>query len=105
MEAGSKSAQQDRDTAGVGDTALGIASAAPSGAPTSEPGVRVDMPGKRLPRQKRPPCSPRWEVEINGGCWLQHTVKAPCGAGEYERQGRCYMPVEEPERPATSEQP
>jgi hypothetical protein len=89
------------DGATEGDgTTVGTDFAAPS-----ESSVGVDTPTKPLPKQKRPPCDPRWEVEFDGGCWFKQTVKAPCRAGEHAREGRCYLPVQDQERPTTSKQP
>jgi hypothetical protein len=98
-------AEQNESTVGLGDTALSAAPAASSGAPSSESSMEEDMTGKSLPKQKRPPCSPRWEVEFDGGCWFKHTAKAPCRVGEHERDGHCYLPVQDQGRPTTSDQP
>ncbi|ADO72858.1 Protein kinase [Stigmatella aurantiaca DW4/3-1] len=66
--------------------------------------VALDMPKGPLKGQKRPPCRPRWEVEVNKACWSQvGTVSPPCGAEGYEWKGFCYMPVVAPERPNTSD--
>ncbi|WP_309889904.1 hypothetical protein [Archangium sp.] len=40
--------------------------------------------------QKRPPCSPRSEEEINGGCWVPHELKAPCPEDLFEHKGKYY---------------
>ncbi|PTL75473.1 hypothetical protein DAT35_54400 [Vitiosangium sp. GDMCC 1.1324] len=32
------------------------------------------LPSKPYHGQKRPPCKPRVEVEINGGCWVPHML-------------------------------
>ncbi len=48
------------------------------------------MPSKPYPGQKRPPCRPRVEVEINGGCWVPHAEKAPCPEGLFEHEGKCH---------------
>jgi hypothetical protein len=48
------------------------------------------LPNKPYKGQKRPPCKPRVEVEINGGCWVPHKLKAPCPEDLYEYQGECY---------------
>jgi hypothetical protein len=97
----------DADTVGTGDTALSAAPAGPSTPPANKGrGLTKDVPPKPLDGQKRPPCTPRWEVEINGGCWIQvGTVKAPCGDGGHEWKGLCYRSVQAEERPSTSEQP
>ncbi|MDC0708421.1 serine/threonine-protein kinase [Stigmatella sp. ncwal1] len=71
---------------------------------TSWNAVALDMPKGPLKGQKRPPCRPRWEVEVNKACWSQvGTVSPPCGAEGYEWKGFCYMPVVAPERPNTSD--
>jgi hypothetical protein len=48
------------------------------------------MPSKPYPGQKRPPCKPRVEMELNGGCWVPHAEKAPCPEDLFEYQERCY---------------
>ncbi|WP_309888843.1 hypothetical protein [Archangium sp.] len=48
------------------------------------------MPSKPYPGQRRPPCVPRAEVEINGGCWVPHAEKAPCPESLFEHQDKCY---------------
>lgn len=48
------------------------------------------LPRKPYKGQKRPPCNPRIEVEINGGCWVPHKLTAPCPEELYEYQGQCY---------------
>ncbi|SEM09212.1 Serine/threonine protein kinase [Stigmatella aurantiaca] len=73
-------------------------------AEASRSAVTLDMPKGPLKGQKRPPCRPRWEVEVNKACWSQvGTVSPPCGAEGYEWKGFCYMPVIAPERPNTSD--
>jgi hypothetical protein len=54
------------------------------------------MPSKPYPGQKRPPCKPRLEMELNGGCWVPHEEKAPCHEDLFEHQGKCYMASMEP---------
>jgi hypothetical protein len=49
------------------------------------------FPSKPFPGQKRPPCKPRVEMELNGGCWVPHKEKAPCPEDLFEYQGECYM--------------
>jgi len=97
--------ERDGGTVGMGDDALGSASSTPSGEmPAEQQGVEAEMPTKPRPDQKRPPCDPRWEVEIRSGCWfVLPTVKAPCGVVAYEWQGACYYPVRATARPTTSE--
>ncbi|HZH77794.1 MAG TPA: hypothetical protein VEY88_17340 [Archangium sp.] len=48
------------------------------------------FPRKPFKGQKRPPCTPRVEMEINGGCWVPHMLKAPCPEELFEYQGQCY---------------
>lgn len=48
------------------------------------------LPSKPYKGQKRPPCTPRIEVEIMGGCWVPHELKAPCPEALHEHQGKCY---------------
>lgn len=54
------------------------------------PALAHSLPRKPYKGQKRPPCTPRVEVEINGGCWVPHQLKAPCPEEIYEYQGQCY---------------
>jgi hypothetical protein len=54
------------------------------------------MPSKPYPGQKRPPCKPRLEMELNGGCWVPHEEKAPCHEDLFEHQGKCYMASMQP---------
>jgi hypothetical protein len=48
------------------------------------------LPDKPFKEQARPPCTPRNEVEINGGCWTPHALKAPCPNELFEYKGKCY---------------
>jgi hypothetical protein len=54
------------------------------------PTIAHPFPRKPYKGQKRPPCTPRSEVEINRGCWVPHMLKAPCPEDLYEYQGQCY---------------
>lgn len=68
-------------------------------------GVWLGVPKKPFPGQRRPPCRPQYEKEINGGCWT-HPHEAPpppCEDSAFEWQGGCYIPVLEIRRPSTSE--
>lgn len=60
------------------------------------------MPPRPFPEQKRPPCMPGGEAEVNGGCWIPHRADAPCPSNTFEHGGRCYLPVRVSERPPTS---
>ena len=53
----------------------------------------LPFPSERFKGQKRPPCTPYVQVELVGGCWVPHKLKAPCPGDLYEHQGECYMPV------------
>jgi hypothetical protein len=53
--------------------------------------VARPLPREPLKGQKRPPCTRYVEVEINGGCWAPHELKAPCPDALYEHQDKCYL--------------
>jgi hypothetical protein len=57
------------------------------------PALAHPFPRKPYKGQKRPPCTPRVEVELLGACWVPHELKAPCPEELYEYQGKCYMTV------------
>ena len=63
------------------------------------PAIAYPMPQKLFKGQRRAPCLEGTEVEIRGGCWVQHTKNAPCPRGTAEYEGKCYVPVkvEDPE--------
>jgi serine/threonine protein kinase len=50
------------------------------------------MPSKPFPGQRRPPCVPRLEREIVGGCWLGpiKDQAPPCGNQMFDYQGECF---------------
>ena len=50
------------------------------------------LPKEAFKGQKRPPCTRYTEVELVGGCWMQHVLKAPCPEDLFEYQGNCYAP-------------
>ena len=54
------------------------------------------LPSKPYKGQKRPPCKPRSEEEINGGCWVPHKLTAPCPEDLYEYRGQCYTASAQP---------
>ena len=55
--------------------------------------IAEPMPSKPYPGQVRPPCKPEWaQVEINGGCWVELAMRAPCGQTT-EHAGKCYLPA------------
>jgi hypothetical protein len=56
-------------------------------------GVTRPLPSGPFKGQKRPPCKRPSEVELVGGCWMAHEIKAPCPEDLYEFQGKCYVPA------------
>jgi hypothetical protein len=66
------------------------------------PALAHPFPRKPYKGQKRPPCTPRVEVEIMGACWVPHELKAPCPEELYEYQGKCYTTSMLPQRPPQS---
>jgi hypothetical protein len=64
-------------------------------ADTTPPGQTVfarPLPKEPFKGQKRPPCTRYTEVELVGGCWAPHKLKAPCPQDLFEYQGECYIP-------------
>jgi hypothetical protein len=64
-------------------------------ADTTPPGQTVftrPLPKEPFKGQKRPPCTRYTEVELVGGCWMPHKLKAPCPEDLFEHQGECYAP-------------
>jgi serine/threonine protein kinase len=95
----------DAGTKGLGDDAVTTRAEA-SEAPITQKSVSQEIPKQPLPGQRRPPCQRRWEVVINGGCWkLLAGSEPPCGEGEYEWQGGCYVAAQERTRQPTSTNP
>ncbi|EAU67809.1 protein kinase [Stigmatella aurantiaca DW4/3-1] len=72
---------------------------------TGQAGVGLGMPKKPFPGQRRPPCRPQYEKEINGGCWSppRDAPPPPCGDNAFDWQDGCYIPILELRRPSTSE--
>lgn len=102
------SEQPDAGTS-VGKDAL--SSVSPSKTPPASKGrISQKMPDKPLPNQKRPPCTGRVALIINGGCWHPAPAgaeMAPCDDDFYEYKGRCYSAIllKQGERVPTSEDP
>jgi hypothetical protein len=61
------------------------------------PALTHPLPSRPYKGQRRPPCKPRVEVELNGGCWVPHELKAPCPEDLYEYQGKCYTVSMQPQ--------
>jgi hypothetical protein len=72
---------------------------------TSDAGESVvarPLPRGPFKGQKRPPCIRYTEVELVGGCWMQHVLMAPCPDELYEYQGKCYAPTFSAKPPPSS---
>ncbi|ATB40547.1 hypothetical protein CYFUS_005996 [Cystobacter fuscus] len=68
-----------------------------------EPFVLVrPLPKAPYKGQKRPPCARYSEVELVGGCWMPHELKAPCPDSLHEYQGKCYVPSFSAKSPPSS---
>jgi serine/threonine protein kinase len=65
------------------------------------------MPSKPFPNQRRPPCEPRVEKEIVGGCWIGPLgdERPPCGEKMFDWENRCYLVSYNPAPQPTSGQP
>jgi hypothetical protein len=71
----------------------------------ASPIASYPMPEKPFKEQQKPPCLEGTEVEVRGGCWIEHTKKAPCPRSTAEYQGKCYIPVKKPDPLPQSLQP
>ena len=60
--------------------------------PEGQPVLARPLPKEPFKGQKRPPCTRYTEVELVGGCWMPHELKAPCPETLFEYQGKCYAP-------------
>jgi hypothetical protein len=90
--------------AGVGEEALLSVEPTPR-PPSPEYGVSLPMPRGPLPGQKKPPCSPRFEREALGACWLVLKGPPPCEREAYEYDGECVRASFEAPRSPTSGEP
>ncbi|ADO68619.1 serine/threonine-protein kinase [Stigmatella aurantiaca] len=93
---------EDGGTTGVADASVEEVPV-PNVAREPEPsGLALEMPKAPLPGQRRPPCA-RFQIHIQGGCWLEvPRASPPCGES-YDWKGACYYPVAAPPRTNTSE--
>lgn len=75
-----------------------------AGHPLGSVRLGAQVPSKPFEGQKTPPCEPRLEVPISGGCWVVLEAKpAPtCPPGAYQSSGKCVLPVKRADRPPTS---
>jgi hypothetical protein len=64
--------------------------------------VARPLPKRPFKGQKRPPCTRYTEVELVGGCWMTHEIKAPCPDELYEYQGKCHAPTFSAKPPPSS---
>ncbi|HZH75742.1 MAG TPA: hypothetical protein VEY88_06900, partial [Archangium sp.] len=60
--------------------------------PQGQPVLARPLPKEAFKGQKRPPCTRYTEVELVGGCWMTHELRAPCPETLFEYQGKCYAP-------------
>jgi hypothetical protein len=98
--------REDR-SASIGDSAMSPAMgpSAPEPQGGSKPTVAGPLPEKPFPGQRQPPCIPRIETAIRGGCWVEAAAKPPCGNAAYEWEGKCYTPAIPQTRQPTSNPP
>jgi serine/threonine protein kinase len=107
-ELGNEPRAKEKPDAGTSLGEESVASVAPAKTPpVSESGLSRDVLPEPKRGQKRPPCTERGEVAINGGCWgtLVGAESPPCGANQFEYQERCYVPILVSDRVPTSEDP
>ena len=69
------------------------------------PGIADPFPRQPYKGQNRPPCIPKVEEEILGGCWVPHQLKAPCPSPLREYKGKCYSVSMAPPKTPQSIQP
>jgi len=92
--------------AGVGEEALTSAQDVPKVMLPALLSFGRPMPSKPYPNQRRPPCEPRVEREINGACWVVvGTERPPCGDRMFDWEDRCYLASYNEGQQPTSEQP
>jgi hypothetical protein len=70
--------------------------------PPGQPVLARPLPKEPFKGQKRPPCTRYVEVELVGGCWAPHKLKAPCPETIFEYQGECYIPAFSAKPPPSS---
>jgi eukaryotic-like serine/threonine-protein kinase len=100
----SPSSLEDGGSTGVADAAV---EEGPGASVVWEPepsGLALEMPEKPLPGQRRPPCT-RFQLSIQGGCWVEVPQASPPCEDSYDWKGACYYPVAAPPRTSTSGKP
>lgn len=97
-------APPDAGPTGLGDGGLSARQPVQD-APASAKVISLEMPKEPLPGQRRAPCG-RGEVEIHGGCWVRWAdLSPPCGEKAYEWKGTCYWPFLDRTRVPTTQKP
>jgi hypothetical protein len=67
--------------------------------------IAYPLPAKPFAEQATTPCK-RYEVDLNGGCWLALDQRPPCEKDVHlEYQGKCYVPVAKRTRPRQAVEP
>jgi serine/threonine protein kinase len=105
-ESDSQTPEQPDAGTSLGDE--GMASVSPSQtAPGAKGRIIRKIPDTPRPGQKVPPCNHRSATAIKGGCWLPVGAdQSPCEPGDYEYEGRCYIPMpDDTARVPTSDEP
>ncbi len=94
---------QDAGTSGLGKEVRTREFNMPFACWDPEAVIAREMPREPLEGQRRPPCEPRMETAIHGGCWVEIArMKAPCGPKAFEYDGHCYIPSTElPKKPTS----
>jgi serine/threonine protein kinase len=96
----------DTPDAGVSEEALASAQGIPrTGVPAYA--IGLPMPKSPFPGQRKPPCDPRTQRAINGGCWTGPigTERPPCGSSAFDHDDGCYVPFFDAPRAPTSDPP
>jgi hypothetical protein len=101
-----RDSREDRGIS-VGDSAMSPAMVTPAPELPGDgvPRLARPLPEKPLPGQRQPPCTPRTETVIRGGCWVELVARPPCVKSAYEWEGKCYLPSLSQARPPTSNPP
>ena len=75
-------------------------------APAQPQAVAYPLPAAPFVDQAGPPCrTDAGAVEINKGCYMPLEQRPPCAKLQAEYQGKCYMPIAKPKRPAQAVEP
>ncbi len=92
---------------GVGEEALASVQDVPKAVYPAMLSLGRPMPASPYPGQRHPPCDPRAERAINGGCWLGpfKGQEPPCGDRMFDYKGECYMASYNAPTTPTSEDP